>query len=248
MHQSESNLRAINLNKSYGSLQVLKDINVDINPGTITTLIGPSGSGKSTLLKALSLLEYPDEGTVSLNGNKYVFKNGKGDVTPTPWPDITVVFQQLFLWPHMTLKQNILLPLKKRGIKKDDKTVNELIEQLEMATFADRYPNEVSIGQRQLAAIARAISLNPKFLLLDEITSALDIEYVSKILSKLDQLKNKGIGILLITHIIGFAKRSADQVVFLNEGKIVESGGVEILANPKSDRMKEFLSLMISAH
>ncbi len=248
MNSDTQKLRATEITKSYGKVQVLKDINLDITPGTITTLIGPSGSGKSTLLRAFSLLDPPDNGTISFSGTNYVFVNGKGDVAPSPWPDITVVFQQLFLWPHMTLRQNIMLPLKKRGIKKNDRVICELIDQLEMSSFADRYPNEVSIGQRQLAAIARALALKPKFLLLDEITSALDVEYVSTILEKLNQLKSEGIGILLITHIIGFAKRSADQVVFLDKGEIVESGGTEILTKPESDRMKEFLSLMISAH
>jgi len=161
-------LRAKNITKFYGKHLVLDDVSLELAPGTITTIVGPSGSGKSTLLKALSLLESPDSGSVSLNGTIYEFAPGqKNRITP-PWPEITVVFQQLFLWPHMTLRQNIALPLKKFGKKKALDTVNLLIDQLDMKNFADRYPNEVSIGQRQLAAIARAFALQPRFLLLDE--------------------------------------------------------------------------------
>ena len=237
-------LRAKNITKSYGKHLVLDDVSLELAPGTITTIVGPSGSGKSTLLKALSLLESPDSGSVSLNGTIYKFAPGqKNRITP-PWPEITVVFQQLFLWPHMTLRQNIALPLKKFGKKKALDTVNLLIDQLDMKNFADRYPNEVSIGQRQLAAIARAFALQPRFLLLDEITSALDIEYVTAILKELNRLRDQGIGVLLVTHIIGFARRSASQVLFMDKGKIVETGGPEILTEPKTERMRKFISLV----
>jgi len=240
-------LRAENVTKFYGKHLVLDGVSVELTAGTITTLIGPSGSGKSTLLRALSLLEIPDSGSVSLNGMTYEFGPGHKKRIKPPWPQVTVVFQQLFLWPHMTLRQNIALPLKKFGEEKASTTVNLLIEQLEMKDFADRYPNEVSIGQRQLAAIARAFALQPKFLLLDEITSALDIEYVAAILKELNKLREQGIGILLVTHIIGFARRSASQVLFMDKGKIVEIGGPEILTEPKTERMKEFISLVTYA-
>jgi ABC-type polar amino acid transport system ATPase subunit len=241
-------LQAENITKSYGKHLVLDDISLELAPGTITTLIGPSGSGKSTLLRALSLLETPDSGSISLNGRTYEFGQGQKNEIKPPWPEVTVVFQQLFLWPHMTLRQNIALPLKKCGIGHALKTVNTLIEQLDMKDFADRHPNEVSIGQRQIAALARAFALQPKFLLLDEITSALDIEYVTAILKKLNALRDQGIGILLVTHIIGFARRSASQVLFMDKGKIVETGGPEILTEPKTQRMKEFISLVSYAH
>jgi ABC-type polar amino acid transport system ATPase subunit len=240
-------LRAENITKSYGKHLVLDGVSVELTAGTITTLIGPSGSGKSTLLRALSLLEIPDSGSVSLNGMTYEFGLGHKKRIKPPWPQVTVVFQQLFLWPHMTLRQNIALPLKKFGKEKASTTVNLLIEQLEMKDFADRHPNEVSIGQRQLAAIARAFALQPKFLLLDEITSALDIEYVAAILKELNKLREQGIGILLVTHIIGFARKSASQVLFMDKGKIVETGGPEILTEPKTERMKEFISLVTYA-
>lgn len=245
----EKILKAQNLKKTYGTNVVLEDINIELHSGTITTLVGPSGSGKSTLIRALSLLEPPDSGTISLNGTKYCFPNINNDLTiQNPWPEITVVFQQLFLWPHMTLKENISLPLKKYDKFETKDLVDSLIQQLDMASFADRYPNEVSIGQRQLAAIARALALKPKFLLLDEITSALDVEYVSMILDILNILRDEGIGIFIVTHIIGFARRSADQVLFIDRGKIVESGGPEILTNPESERMKNFISIVKSVH
>lgn len=237
-------LRAENITKSYRKHLVLDGVSVELAAGTITTLIGPSGSGKSTLLRALSLLETPDSGSVSLNGTTYEFGTGHKKRVKPPWPQVTVVFQQLFLWPHMTLRQNIALPLRKFGEEKASTTVNLLIEQLDMKDFADRHPNEVSVGQRQLAAIARALALQPKFLLLDEITSALDIEYVAAILKVLDKLREHGVGILIVTHIIGFARKSASQVLFMDKGKIVETGGPEILTEPKTERMKEFISLV----
>ncbi len=247
MEKYDKILKAKNLRKSYGKNLVLDCINLELHPGTITTMVGPSGSGKSTLIRTLSLLEPPDSGEISLNGTSYQFYNGpKGNLSKNPWPEITVVFQQLFLWPHKTLRENIILPLKKYGVEEACEKTDELIKQLDMSAFVDRYPNEVSIGQRQLAAIARALALKPKFLLLDEITSALDIEYVGIILNRLKMLKDENIGILLVTHIIGFARKSADQVLFIDHGKIVESGGADILSNPSSKRMNQFISLVDS--
>ncbi len=245
-------LSAKNMSKSYGDgANVLTDVSLDLAPGTITTLVGPSGSGKSTLLRAISLLDPPDSGTISISGRTYAFA-GKGedvwsDFGAPPWPEVTVVFQQLFLWPHLTLRQNIELPIRKRLSSSGKAEVDELLRQLGMSAFADRYPNQVSLGQRQLAAIARALALRPKYMLLDEITSALDVEYVSLILGQLSRLREAGIALLLITHLIGFAQKSANQVLFMDNGRIVESGGPEILTRPRTDRMRDFLSLVIAA-
>jgi ABC-type polar amino acid transport system ATPase subunit len=239
-------LSGIGINKSFNSKYVLKDVNVDLKPGTITTLIGPSGSGKSTLLRSLALLEPPEVGTIIVDEVSYEFpSNGHNKPNP-PWPEVTIVFQQLFLWPHLTLRDNILLPLRARGGQCKG-LVNELIEALRIESFVDRYPNEVSLGQRQRAAIVRALALRPKYLLLDEITSALDVEYVSLLLDHLKRVKDEGIGILLVTHLIGFARASADQVLFMDAGKIVEAGDSEILSKPKTERLAQFLSLVIAA-
>jgi ABC-type polar amino acid transport system ATPase subunit len=233
--------------KAYGGKKVLTGVNASIEPGQIAVLIGPSGMGKSTLLRALSLLDPPDKGTVTVEGTVYTYPGENNGSIPMPWPKLTVVFQQLFLWPHLTIRKNIALPLAMANgdIKNDG--MDEFITLFEMETFVDRYPNEVSLGQRQLAAIARAIALEPKYLLLDEITSALDVEYVSKVLGCLKRLRERGMGILLITHLIGFAKSAADQVIFLDNGKIIESGKPDILSSPKSKRLAEFLSLVDTA-
>jgi len=238
-------LTGSNINKSYQDRSILVDVNASVAPGQITALIGPSGSGKSTLLRSLALLDPPDKGTVTVDDIGYVFPRKNGNALLPPWPKLTIVFQQLFLWPHLTLRQNILLPLGNdsgRSVK-----LEEIISLLDLDKFIDRYPNQVSIGQRQRAAIGRALALEPKYLLLDEITSALDVEHVSRLLNHLKSLRDQGVGILLIAHLIGFAKRSADQVLFLEDGRILEAGGPELLSSAKSERLAEFLSLVDTA-
>jgi polar amino acid transport system ATP-binding protein len=235
------------INKSFGGKVVLAGVDISIAPGQITALIGPSGSGKSTFLRALSLLDPPDKGSISVDNMTYAFPNKNGSGIQPPWPKLTIVFQQLFLWPHLTIRQNITLPVENTNGTKRNETVEELIELFDMNEFVNRYPNEVSLGQRQRAAIARALALEPKYLLLDEITSALDVEHVSKMLNHLKSLRERGTGILLITHLIGFAKRAADQILFMSDGMIVEAGGPEILSSPKSKRLAGFLSLVDTA-
>jgi ABC-type polar amino acid transport system ATPase subunit len=177
-----------------------------------------------------------------------------------------VVFQQLFLWPHLTLLDNIKLPHQLRN-KHDqkierrtssdisDKTneepeqrrLEDLIELFDMKDFVNRYPNEASLGQRQRAALVRALILQPRYLLLDEITSSLDVEQIAIILSYLKRLSKKGIGILIITHLLNFAREAADKVIFVDSGQIIESGGREVLDSPKHERVKKFLSVIESA-
>jgi polar amino acid transport system ATP-binding protein len=209
-------IEATHLRKRFGSVTVLDDVTVRLAPGTITTLIGPSGSGKSTLLRALALLEPPDSGVIKIDSEEFAFPRTNGNSHPPfPWPKVTVVFQQLFLWPHLTLKENILLPLRKHGDGEAEGRVADLVQDIGIEAFLHRYPNEVSLGQRQLVAIVRALALNPRYLLLDEITSALDVEFVAKVLQLVKKRREAGAGILIITHYIGFARQSADQVLFL---------------------------------
>jgi ABC-type polar amino acid transport system ATPase subunit len=233
------------IEKTYGAKQVLRGVDVSVAPGQITALIGPSGSGKSTLLRALSLLDPPNRGSVSVDARDYHFPRKNG--FQPPWPTLTIVFQQLFLWPHLTIGQNISLPRGNGMANGGDSVVRELYELMEIDEFADRYPNQVSLGQRQRAAIARALALEPKYLLLDEITSALDVEHVSKLLNHIRSLRDRGTGILLITHLIGFAKRAADQIIFMENGAVVEAGAAEILSAPESKRLSKFLSLVDTA-
>ena len=216
-------LSARHLSFDYGGRPVLTDVSLDIKPGSITVLIGPSGTGKTTLLRYPTATNLP---------------------TPTPpWPKLTAVFQQLFLWPHLTLRQNILLPMRLQEPAGVATALEELIEAFDMGNFIDRYPNQASLGQRQRAALARAIILNPRYLLLDEVTSALDVEQITRVLGYLAQLRQRGMGLFIITHLLGFARQTADQVVFMAKGSIVERGDVSILTNPQSQRLQQFLAV-----
>jgi ABC-type polar amino acid transport system ATPase subunit len=234
-------LRASHISKKIDGRAILDDATIQVEPGKITAIIGPSGAGKTTLLKVLSLVESPDAGTVEWDEKNFSFPSAH-EIVP-PWPLVSVAFQQLFVWPHLTLRQNIELPLKRRGMKGYENRLNELLSLFDMHEFVDRYPNEVSLGQRQRTALVRALALEPKYLLLDEITSSLDIEQSAAILSHLEDVKDRGVGILIVTHHINFAAKASDQVVFMDGARIVEAGEVAILKKPQSERLKKFLSL-----
>ncbi|HEY9680358.1 MAG TPA: ATP-binding cassette domain-containing protein [Oculatellaceae cyanobacterium] len=231
------------ISKRIGAQTILSDVSFAINPGEITALIGPSGAGKTTLLKALSLLDPPDSGALNLDGYRYEFPLSKRAAQPTPWPKVTVVFQQLFLWPHLTLRSNILLPLGDKLTPAKQALFEHLIERFKMGEFIDRYPNQASLGQRQRAALVRAMVLEPSYILLDEITSSLDVEQVASILSELRVMRDNGIGILLVTHLLQFAKEVANSVVFLERGTVLESGSTEIITNPVHPRVKQFVAM-----
>lgn len=240
-------LQVKQVTKSYGGTRVLKGIDLAVEPGKISVLIGPSGSGKTTLLKILAMLETPDSGSVSVDGSTYNFPLEKKALIKAPWPKVTVVFQQLFLWPHLTLLQNMTLPLYARGEDDDPPRVHELIELFDMKDFMYRYPNEASLGQRQRAALVRALLLEPEYILLDEITSSLDVEQTAIILSKLKELREKGIGVLTITHLLHFAREAADKVVFMDGGEVLEEGGPGLLVNPSHERIRKFVSVVMEA-
>lgn len=232
------------ITKTINGVSILNEIDVSVEPGTITAIIGPSGSGKSTLLRVLSCLDTADSGEVEIDGDRYTLPV---DVfTPKPWPKLSIVFQQLFLWPHLTIRENILLPLRVKGLKRN-KELERYIKLFEMTDFIDRYPNQSSLGQRQRGALVRALILHPTYLLLDEITSSLDVEHTDAILSHLETIRDTGVGILLVTHLIQFAERVSDQVIFLNQGEVIEAGDTSILKQPKHERVKKFLSLVKSA-
>lgn len=241
-------LIASNLSRKIGKTTLLSGIDISIELGGITVLIGPSGSGKTTLIRALALLDPPSSGSVEIDGVTYSFPQDPDEEIIPPWPTVTVVFQQLFLWPHLTLRENITLPLREQRRNGNGRErVEEIIYRLDMSSFIDRYPNEASLGQRQRAAIARAFVLQPRYILLDEITSALDIEQIQAVLKYLQLLRERGIGILLVTHLLGFAESVADQVVFIDQGRLIESGGTEILKRPKTTRLQQFVDTIYQA-
>jgi len=233
--------------KSFGSTHVLQCVDIDVLPGKLTAVVGPSGSGKTTLLSALALIDAPDAGLIAVDETNYSFPMKKNGQFRAPWPEVSTVFQQLFLWPHLTLRRNITLPLCGDGMTSDCSQVEELIDLFELRECIERYPNQASLGQRQRVALVRALALNPRYLLLDEITSALDVEQVSILLQHIADLKKRGIGILLVTHLIGFAKRAADKVVFIDSGEVLEAGDPDILEAPSTERLKRFLSIVESA-
>lgn len=241
-------LKAENISFGYGERKIFSDVSLSVAPGSITALLGPSGTGKTTLLKCLALLESPQQGRIVIDDIAYDFPKTEEVAWSPPWPQLTVVFQQLFLWPHMTLRQNILLPVRGHDQDKVQQKLAELIELFGMGEFLDRYPNETSRGQQQRVALARALMLNPRYILCDEITSALDVEQVARVLDCLKLVKEQGVGILLITHQLGFARRSCDEVVFMDGGRVVEQGGRERILQPLTERFSQFLKLVEAAH
>lgn len=236
-------LSAHAISKSQGGRPVLSGVDAVVKPGGLTAVVGPSGSGKSTLLRALALTDPPDAGRIEVDGRAYAFP-ASGELAP-PWPEVTVVFQQFFLWPHLTLRGNIELPLRcaRKPEAEIAETVAGLAKTFAMDEFLDRHPNEVSGGQQQRAALARALALKPRYLFLDEITSALDLEQSRVLFGHLRELREEGIGLLLVTHFLGFVREEADAVLFLDGGTVSEAGGREILASPRTERLRRFLDV-----
>ena len=226
---------------TYGGQKVLRDVSIAVAPGKVTAIVGPSGAGKSTILRTLAFLESPVSGSITLDDETFCYPLVPDGPLPQPWPRVTAVFQQLFLWPHLTLRNNILLPLRLRSVADAEARIESLCHRFDMDDFVDRYPNEVSGGQRQRAALARALALKPTYLLLDEITSALDVEQAAAIVSHLGELTGEGIGVLLVTHYLGFLQRTADHIVFMEDGEVVESRGPDILSSPRSKGMQRFI-------
>jgi ABC-type polar amino acid transport system ATPase subunit len=240
-------LLATQISKSFGASEALRDVSVQVGPGKLTVVLGPSGSGKTTLLRCISLLDVPQSGRVEIDGQAFSAAT-PGQVPEGLYPDMGVVFQNLALWPHLTLRENILLPLKlTRRTDADHPYVRQLIDTFGMNGFVDRLPHQVSGGEKQRAAIVRAMALRPKYLLLDEITSALDVEQVVVLLGELERLKREGVGILLITHLLGFAHRAADSFIFLDHGRVVEQGMVAQLKAPQTSRLQTFLRYLVQA-
>ena len=235
-----------NISKKYNDVSVIKNLSGKIEKGKCTAVIGPSGSGKSTLIRILSLLEYPDSGTYRLdNSIEQIFPTSNKIHNSLIWPTISVVFQQLYLWPHLSLIDNIRTVLLANDKYKPSTILelNELLDYFDLKELELRFPNQLSIGQRQMVALIRALILEPDYLFLDEITASLDVEHIKKVKEVIEIQKSKGMGVLFATHLLGFASSLANSIWFIDNGELIETGSTEILTNPKTKRFKEFLSL-----
>lgn len=233
------------LRKSFEDHEVLKGINLHINPKEVVVIIGPSGSGKSTLLRCMNMLEEPTSGKVVVDG---IELNGEANINKAR-EEIGMVFQRFNLFPHMTVLQNITLaPMKVRKISKEEaeKTAMELLNQVGLADKAGAYPPQLSGGQQQRVAIARALAMKPKVMLFDEPTSALDPEMVKEVLDVMKSLADKGMTMAIVTHEMGFAREVGDRLLFVDDGQIIEQGPPkEVFDNPKEERTRLFFSKIL---
>ena len=235
------------VNKHYGELHALKDINLSINRGEVVVVIGPSGSGKSTLCRAINRLESIDSGTITLDGRPLP---QEGKALAAMRAEVGMVFQGFNLFAHKTILENVTLgPVTVRGQSADDaeQHARELLDRVGVGSQADKYPAQLSGGQQQRVAIARALAMDPKVMLFDEPTSALDPEMIREVLDAMLDLARRGMTMVVVTHEMGFARTAAHRVVFMADGAIVEeSSPQEFFTNPRSDRAKEFLSTILS--
>ena len=235
------------VNKWFGKLHVLNDINLKVVKGEVLVICGPSGSGKSTLIRSINKLEPIQKGEIIVNG-KSVHKSST-NLTKLR-AEIGFIFQQFHLYPHMTALQNIMLaPVNVKKIAKSeaDKIAREKLERVGLAEKADSYPVQLSGGQQQRVAIARGLAMSPEVMLFDEPTSALDPEMIGEVLDVMVSLASEGITMCVVTHEMGFAKKVADRVVFMDDGKIIETGTpTDFFDHPKTDRAIDFISKILT--
>ena len=234
-----------NLKKSFGSVEVLKGVNLDIEEKEVVVIIGPSGSGKSTLLRCLNYLEKPTSGEIMVDG---MTLGGGTDINKVR-AEVGMVFQRFNLFPHMTAMENITLaPMKVRGVSRAEAEEDalRLLRKVGLADRAEAYPEQLSGGQQQRVAIARALAMKPKVMLFDEPTSALDPEMVKEVLEVMKELAQEGMTMAVVTHEMGFAREVGDRVLFVDQGVIMEEGTPEeIFSRPQGARTKEFLSKIL---
>lgn len=234
------------LKKSFGSLEVLKDISTDIHEGEVVVIIGPSGSGKSTFLRCMNKLEEITAGEVIVDGHNLTDKHI--DINKVR-ENVEMVFQHFNLFPHMNVTQNLMLaPVELKKATKDEarQRAIHMLEKVGMADKADTYPEQLSGGQKQRVAIARALCMTPDIMLFDEPTSALDPEMVGEVLQVMKQLAADGMTMVIVTHEMGFAREVADRVIFMDGGYIVEEGSPqEVLLNPQEARTIDFLNKVL---
>ncbi len=246
--KGETIMSVSNLKKSYGKLEVLRDIDLDIKKGEVICVLGPSGSGKSTMLRCLNLLELPTGGTINLKG-EVVFDGGKPKNLDELRRETGMVFQSFNLFPNMSAKENVsIAQIRVRGRKKseaDQRSIEQLAK-VGLDEKVDEYPDRLSGGQQQRVAIARALAMDPEIMLFDEVTSALDPELVKGVLDVMRELADSGMTMICVTHEIGFAREVADRVIFMDGGYIVEQGDPDqVIGSPREERTQKFLGLVL---
>jgi ABC-type polar amino acid transport system ATPase subunit len=238
-------LKGKNIHKSFGDLEVLKGIDLEVAPSEVVVLVGVSGSGKSTLLRCFNFLERINQGSIEIDGHVV---NPKNDKLSKIRAEVGMVFQNFNLFPHMTVLENVIeAPMIVKKMKKADAVVlaKQLLEKVGLSDKADVYPSKLSGGQKQRVAIARSLAMEPKVLLFDEPTSALDPELVGEVLSVMQQLAQEGMTMVVVTHEMKFAREVADRVIMLDEGRIIESADpVTFFGNPSHERTKQFIQLV----
>ena len=252
---AEVMLKLESLRKSFGALEVLRGIDLEVEKGDVVCVLGPSGSGKSTLLRCINLLEPPDGGRIELEGTpiypsaKDNDGDGKQDSIDEIRARVGMVFQQFNLFPHKTALENVTLApstVLERNTAENRQKARALLERVGLADKVDEYPERLSGGQQQRVAIARALAMDPHVMLFDEVTSALDPELIKEVLDVMRELAGDGMTMLVVTHEIGFARDVGDQVVFMDDGVIVERGKPkEVLDNPQEERTRRFLGLVL---
>jgi general L-amino acid transport system ATP-binding protein len=247
MSDQETMIRMKDVNKWYGDFHVLKDVNLNIKKGEKVVICGPSGSGKSTTIRCLNHLEKFQEGSININGTELI-EDVK--VVRHIRAQVGMVFQHFNLFPHLSVLENLLIAptwVHKKPRKEAIETAMYYLERVKIADQAHKYPNQLSGGQQQRVAIARCLCINPEIMLFDEPTSALDPEMVSEVLDVMVELADEGITMICVTHEMGFAKKVADRVIFMDAGQIIEENEPnEFFDNPQSDRLKTFLEQILS--
>lgn len=252
MSSTKEIIRVEGLNKSFGKLHVLKDIDLNVDKGNIISIIGPSGSGKSTLLRTLIHLEKADSGSINIDGQPILQQPGEHNISDLKIRErcqkLGMVFQNFNLFPHKTVLENIIeapITVLKKSKQEAKRKAIDLLNKVGLTDKKDVYPCYLSGGQKQRIAIARALAMEPEIMLFDEPTSALDPELISEVLAVIKELANEHMTMVIVTHEMAFAREVSDTVIFMDEGKIVESGTPEkIFTNPDHPRIQTFLNKM----